>query len=100
MKIAIWLLTLLGSDDALIGDLLERRPNRSRAWIWRQAFLVIVLHHVLTWRGFAVAATATFAGSLVVLSSGNELLRLWIVGYVAAGCVVLLADVASQRGRA
>jgi hypothetical protein len=100
MKIAIWLLNLLSTDDALIGDLLERHPNRGRAWIWRQAFLVIVLQRVLTWRGFAVAATATFAGSLVVLSSGNELLRLWIFGYVAVGCAVVLADVASQRGRA
>jgi hypothetical protein len=100
MKIATWLLTLIGSDDALIGDLVERQTGRSRAWLWRQVALTVVLHHLLTWRGLAVVAAATLAGSLIALSSANELLRLWIVAYVVVGCTVLLADVASQRGQA
>jgi hypothetical protein len=37
MTIATWLLTRLGVDEALIGDLIEvQKAGRSPAWLWRE----------------------------------------------------------------
>jgi hypothetical protein len=43
MRAATWLLTHVGVDQALIGDLIEqRRAGRSRAWCWRQVVVVLL----------------------------------------------------------
>jgi hypothetical protein len=43
-RVAIALLQSFGRDDALVGDILEEfERRRSRAWLWRQVILVVLL---------------------------------------------------------
>ena len=46
-KLAAWLLSQFTSDEALIGDLLERyHEGRSEVWFWKQALWTIAIGKV------------------------------------------------------
>ena len=75
MRMAAWLLSCSGVDDALIGDLVEQRhAGRSRAWLWRQAAGAIVAALV---RDAAVQPLRTAAAVIVALVLRQLTIRAW-----------------------
>jgi hypothetical protein len=81
MKIAPWLLSLLGSDDALVGDLLERRAERSSLWLWTQTAAAIAATSYRAIRSrpeVALVTAAATVGFLIVWVQSTLALYLWL----------------------
>jgi hypothetical protein len=94
--VATWLLEKLGTDQALLGDLIERYARgRSRRWFWRQALLALAIgtvkdireHKVLTIRAVATAlATASALGFVARMIIGFGPRPSYV--FLLAGCLM------------
>ncbi len=115
MRIAMWLLTRLDVDDALIGDLLEQRNSgRPRTWFWRQiagavasiltrdlaahpfrttmTVLAALLLRVVTfrvWRPYQASIDGRIIGPLIEVASAFGQ-HVWMIGLSLANSLLLV----------
>ena len=75
MRIAIWLLTRVGVDEAMVGDLLEQRhAGRSRAWLGCQVAGAVISVLVRDMAAHPLRATI---GALLALGMRSLTIRMW-----------------------
>ena len=106
-RFAVWLLARsngFGSQDALVGDLLEEiARGRSRFWAWQQliglagwALVAQARHHAhVTPHLVALALAGLLVGGMSIASL-SWVLETWLGFYLAAGLIALFADMMSR----